>query len=55
MALVLIGPVTDLAETTKEYGTAKRILLLAFVESYVTAPAKVGVLEPHAYMRLPEI
>jgi hypothetical protein len=46
MALVFIGPVADLAETIEEYGTAKRILLLAFVESYVTAPAKVGVLEP---------
>ena len=46
MALVFIGPVADLAETIEEYGTAKRILLLALVESNLTAPAKVGVLEP---------
>src|ERR1035437_9621280 len=46
MALVFIRPVSDLAETIEEYSTAKRILLLAFVETYVTAPAQLGVLKP---------
>jgi len=46
MALVFIRPVADLAEAIEEYSTAKRILLLAFVETYVTAPAQFGVLKP---------
>lgn len=46
MPLVFIQPVADLAETIEEYSTAKRILLLAFVEAYVTAPAQLGVLKP---------
>jgi hypothetical protein len=36
MALVFIRPVADLAETIDEHSTAKRILLLAFVDTYVT-------------------
>jgi hypothetical protein len=32
VALVLIGSVTDFAESFEEYGAAERILLLALVE-----------------------
>ena len=37
MALVFIRPVANLAEPVEEYGTTERILLLAFVETDVTA------------------
>jgi hypothetical protein len=46
MALVLKGVVADFAESVKEYGAAKRILLLAFIESDVTTKAQFLVLQP---------
>jgi hypothetical protein len=46
MALVLKGAVADFAEPVKEYGAAKRILLLAFIEADVTTTAQFWVLQP---------
>jgi len=40
MALVLKGAVADFAESVKEYGTAKRILLLALIEADVATTAQ---------------
>ena len=46
MALVLKGAVADFAESIKECGAAKRILLLAFIEADVTTTAQFWVLQP---------
>ena len=46
MALVLKGAVADFAESIKEYGAAKRILLLAFIEADMAAAPQFRVLQP---------
>jgi hypothetical protein len=46
VTLVFIRPVTNFAEPVEEDRTAERILLLAFIETYVTAPTELGVLQP---------
>ena len=42
MALVLIRQVADFTETIEEYGAAKRILLLTFVEADVATTMLLG-------------
>lgn len=42
MALVLIRSVADFAKTIKEYGAAKRILLLALIEADVATTAQLS-------------